>query len=280
MAMAMAMKKTPAPDFVRSSIGDLRSGSLERMIDRFRNPQGPSPVPHSPLPRILVTRSEPGASETAQRLRAAGFDAIVEPLFVIVPIDAAVPEFDALAFTSANGARQFARLSPRRDARVFCVGARTAQAAREAGFTEVISADGDVEALIDLIARKLPHGMRLLHVGNAESRGDLAERLSAAGHVARFVPVFHAAPVQSPGPRLAALLAGDAQINAVMVHSPRASTILAGFVDSAGGRALPTIVAISEAAAAPLAGRAARIEIAAAPDEASLISALARLVFV
>jgi hypothetical protein len=32
--------------------------------------------------------------------------------------------------------------------------------------------------------------------------------------------------------------------------------------------------------AVPLAGRAARIEIAAAPDEASLISALARLVFV
>jgi uroporphyrinogen-III synthase len=275
----MAMKKTPTPDLVRSSLGDLRSGSPERMIEPPRNLQGLSPVPHSPLPRILVTRSEPGASETAQRLRAAGFDVIVEPLFAIVPVDAAIPEFDALAFTSANGARQFARLSRRRDARVFCVGARTAQAARDAGFTEVVSADGDVEALIDLIARKLPHEMRLLHVGNAESRGDLAERLSAAGHVAWFVPVFHAAPVQSPGPNLAALLAGEAQINAVMVHSPRAATILAGFVDSAGGRALPPIVAISEAAAAPLADHAARIEIAATPDETALVSALARLVF-
>jgi uroporphyrinogen-III synthase len=275
----MAMKKTPTPDLVRSSIGDLRSRSLERIIEPPRNPQGLSPVPHSPLPRILVTRSEPGASETAQRLRAAGFDAIVEPLFVIAPIDAAIPEFDALAFTSANGARQFARLSLRRDARVFCVGARTAQAARDTGFTEVISADGDVEALVDLIARKLPHEMRLLHVGNAESRGDLAERLSAAGHVARFVPIFHAVPVQSPGPRLAALLAREAQIDAVMVHSPRAAAILAGFVDSAGGSALPPIVAISEAAAAPLADHAARIEIAATPDESALVSALARLVF-
>lgn len=249
------------------------------MIGLSRDPQGPSPVPHSPLPRILVTRSEPGASETAQRLRAAGFDAIVEPLFAIVPIDAAIPAFDALAFTSANGARQFARLSPRRDAPVFCVGARTAQGARDAGFTDVISADGDVEALIDLIARKLPHKMRLLHVGNAESRGDLAERLSAAGHVARFVAIFKAAPVKSPGPRLAASLAREAQINAVIVHSPRAATILAGFVDSAGGRALPPIVAISEAAAAPLADHAARIEIASTPDESALFSALARLVF-
>jgi uroporphyrinogen-III synthase len=75
-------------------------------------------------PRILVTRSEPGASETATRLEAAGYEAVVEPLFSIVPIDATLPDFDALAFTSANGVRRFAALSPRRDAAVFCVGAR------------------------------------------------------------------------------------------------------------------------------------------------------------
>jgi len=234
-------------------------------------------VLHTHSPRILVTRSEPGASETAARLRAAGFEPVVEPVFAIAPIDAVIPEFDALAFTSANGARQFARLSPRRDARVFCVGARTAQAARGTGFAEVVSADGDVHALADLIARKLPQAMRLLHVGNAESRGDMAERLSAAGHTARFVAVFRAVPVQSPGPHLAALLSGEARIDAAMVHSPRAAAILASFADSAGRREPLSIVAISQAAAAPLAGRASRVEIAATPDEASLISALARL---
>lgn len=234
---------------------------------------------HKPSPRILVTRSEPGASETAARLRAAGFDAIIEPLFAIAPIAADIPDFDALAFTSANGARQFARLSPRRDARVFCVGARTAQAARDVGFTEVVSADSDVHALADLIARKLPRDLRLLHVGNAESRGDLAERLSAGGHAARFVAIFQAVPVQSPGPHLAALLAGEERIDAVMAHSPRAAIILAGFADGVAKRSPLPIVAISEAAAAPLAGRATRIEIAATPDEAALISALARLVF-
>jgi uroporphyrinogen-III synthase len=236
-------------------------------------------VPHILTPRILVTRSEPGASETAARLRAAGFEAIVEPVFAIAPIAADIPEFDALAFTSANGARQFARLSPRRDARVFCVGARTARAARDTGFAEVISADGDVHALADLISRKLPHAMRLLHAGNAESRGDLAEGLSAAGHAARFVAVFRAVPVQSPGPHLAALIAGEERIDALMVHSPRAAIILAGFANGVAWRPPLPIVAISEAAAAPLAGCAARIEIAATPDEASLISALARLVF-
>lgn len=233
----------------------------------------------SPTPRILVTRSEPGASETASRLRAAGFAAIVEPVFTIAPIAADLPAFDALAFTSANGARQFARLSPRRDVAVFCVGARTAEAAREAGFNDVVSADGDVNALADLVAKRLARGARLLHVGNAESRGDLAGRLTAAGHAAQFIAVFHAVPVPAPGPCLGSLLSGKAQVDAILIHSPRAAAIIAGFAAEADNASRLPIVAISDAAAAPLAKHVARVEIAATPDEPALISALARLVF-
>jgi uroporphyrinogen-III synthase len=229
--------------------------------------------------QVLVTRSEPGASETAGRLRAAGFEAMVEPLFAIVPIDVAIPDFDALAFTSANGARGFARLSPRRDAPVFCVGARTADAAREMGFADVASADGDVNALAALIARDLTPGLRLLHAGNEESRGDLAGQLGAAGHQAAFVAIFRAAPAQAPGPRLTAHLSGQATFDAVLVHSPRAGAILAEFAVASPSRAPLRVVAISSAAAAPLGGLADRIELAATPDEAAMISALAQLVF-
>src|SRR5690242_5683689 len=101
--------------------------------------------------RVLVTRAEPGASETGERLRALGYQPIVEPVFAVAPIPVALPAFDALAFTSANGVRVFAKLSPRRDAPVFCVGGRTADAALEAGFSNVRSADGDVAALAELI---------------------------------------------------------------------------------------------------------------------------------
>jgi uroporphyrinogen-III synthase len=229
--------------------------------------------------RVLVTRSEPGASETAGRLRTAGFDAMIEPLFAIVPITAALPHFDALAFTSANGARGLARLSPRRDVPVFCVGARTAEAAREMGFDDVASADGDVNALATLIAKRLTPGARLLHAGNEESRGDLAGQLVAAGYAASFVAIFRAAPIQAPGSRLGAHLSGQPAFDAVMIHSPRAASILAAFATAAPSRAPLPVVAISEAAAAPLAGLAGRIEIAATPDEPAMISALARLVF-
>ncbi len=229
-------------------------------------------------PRILVTRSEPGASETAARLEAAGYEAVVEPLFVIVPIDATLPDFDALAFTSANGVRKFAMLSPRRDAAVFCVGARTAQTAREAGFTDVTSADGDVEALGDLILARLPQGARLLHAGNEDTRGDLAGRLVSAGVAADFVALFRAETVTAPGPALARHLAGEQVFAAALVHSPRAGEILAGMIRSAASPAPLAIAAISAAAATPLAGLAHSAAIAASPDEASLFSALASLV--
>lgn len=226
--------------------------------------------------RVLVTRSEPGASETAERLVAAGYAPILEPVFTIEAIPAEIPLFDALAFTSANGVRQFASLSPRRGDRVFCVGARTAEAAREAGFLNVVSADGDAEALAAVILDQLPKQSRLLHAGNEESRGDLAGRLTSAGHAAVFLPIFRARARATPGPVLAAHLSGTPAFDAVLIHSPRGAAILAGF--ATGSHALIDIVAISDAAARPVAALARRIEIAAAPNEQALLSALARLV--
>jgi uroporphyrinogen-III synthase len=234
-------------------------------------------VSQSP-PRILVTRSEPGASDTAARLSTLGYLPIVEPLFAIMPIDVTLPNFDALAFTSANGVRRFAVQSPRRDAPVFCVGARTAEAAREAGFANVTSADGDVTALGDLILSQLAAGARLLHAGNAESRGDLSGRLSAQGVAAEFVALFRADPVQAPGPELARHLSGDTAFEAALIHSPRAGKILAGMVQAAAQTSPISIAAISEAAAAPLIGLARPVAIAAAPTEDALLSSLAGLV--
>ncbi len=51
----------------------------------------------------------------------------------------------AILATSANGVRALARRSRARDLPVFAVGPQTAEAAREAGFANVKSADGDAE---------------------------------------------------------------------------------------------------------------------------------------
>jgi uroporphyrinogen-III synthase len=231
------------------------------------------------MKRVLITRSEPGASETAERLSAMGLLPIVEPVFAIEPLpDVTLPVFDALAFTSANGVRVLATLSPRRDALVFCVGARTADAAREAGFGDVRSADGDVSALAVLIQSELPAGKFLLHSGNEETRGDLVGQLTDRGISAGFLATFRAIPASAAGRMLAAHLRGQPQFDAVTIHSPRAAKILFGFLhpDSASAANL-NVAAISAAAAEPLRDVARRVEIAAAPNEAALLKALSVL---
>ena len=65
----------------------------------------------------------------------------------------------------------------------------------------------------------------------------------------------------------------------IMIHSPRAASILAGFAAGMTRQAPLAVAAISTAAAEPLTGFADRIEIAAAPDSPALFSALVRLLF-
>ncbi|MDZ4759540.1 MAG: uroporphyrinogen-III synthase [Alphaproteobacteria bacterium] len=228
--------------------------------------------------RILVTRSHPQCLATARRLTDLDFHPIVEPLFDLEPIDADIPDFSALAFTSANGVRAFERLSRRRDVTAFCVGARTAETAQGARFADVVSADSHVPGLAALIRAKLETGARLLHVGNQESRGDLAGGLREAGLDARFVAIYRAVPAERPGPNLARHLLGEPRFEAVLVHSPRASAVLAGFLAAADSAAPIDAAAISEASAAPLRPFARRLAVAISPDEPALLSAMRLLV--
>ena len=103
--------------------------------------------------KVWVTRTEPGASRTARRLKALGHEPLVEPVLEVHPLPAAIDlgGVGALAFTSGNGLHAFAKLNPDRGLPVFTVGEATAKAAREAGFGSVMSAGGDVQALAMLI---------------------------------------------------------------------------------------------------------------------------------
>jgi uroporphyrinogen-III synthase len=229
-------------------------------------------------PRILVTRSQPGADETARRLEALGYQPVVEPLFGLEHLPAVLPQqLDALAFTSANGVRAFARIDPRRDLPAFVVGGRTAGAAREAGFTEIVSAEGDVTALVALIRARLAAGSRLLHAANEDAVGDLAGGLRAAGIDTGFVPLYRAAPVSEPGPALRRHLEGHQEFDAVLIHSPRAAAILAGFVAASPMPAQLYVAAISAQAVRPLKDLPHGEAVAERPDEPSLLEALAHL---
>lgn len=177
--------------------------------------------------RIWITRTQPGADATAERVRALGHEAIIAPLLAVRRI--ADAEIDlkgvgALAFTSANGVRAFAELCGERDLRVFAVGAATAQAARAVGFHTVLSADGDVEALAEGIAsrRSQMRGV-VLHPGAAEPAGDLAGALEKHGIPARRAILYETGPVSLTEAEAQSLVKADA----ALLHSPRAAKALA-----------------------------------------------------
>lgn len=177
--------------------------------------------------RIWITRSQPGADATAERVRAMGHEAIVAPLLSVRPVEDAQIDLkgvSALAFTSANGVRAFAELCGERDLRVFAVGAATAQAARNAGFKTVLSADGDVEALAEgIAARRNQLRGAVLHPGAAEPAGDLAGALEKHGVTARRAILYETGPVKLSPAQAEALVRADA----ALLHSPRAAKVLA-----------------------------------------------------
>ena len=217
--------------------------------------------------RIWITRAEPGASRTAEKLRALGHEPVVAPLLEVhaLPGPVDLDGVGALAFTSANGVRAFAERSAERALPVFTVGDATAAAAQKAGFTDVASASGDLDALADLIAA---HAGRLLGTvlapGPREPAGDLPRALAAQGVTARALALYETLPLFPPK--------GVAAADAVLIHSPKAAERLAVVM---GGRPGPAAYCISAAAAAPLAGSPfARIAWAERPDEDSLLALL------
>jgi uroporphyrinogen-III synthase len=215
--------------------------------------------------RIWVTRAEPGASATAGRLRALGLEPLVSPVLEVRPLEAAIDtdKAAALAFTSANAVRAFAAREPGRALPVFAVGEATAQAALEAGFAAVESADGDVAALARLIAARKP-GL-VLNPTAAEPAQDLAALLAPAGVAVRTAALYESVPAE-PASALAEL---DA-ITTVLVHSPKAARRLAARLDPSALARLD-FACISEAAARPLLEAGAPARVAASSTEAALL---------
>ncbi len=175
-----------------------------------------------------------------------------------------------IVFTSQNGVAGFARLSQRRDMRAWCVGGRTAEAARAAGFATQ-TGPGDAAGLLDAILTARPTG-RVIWPRGHEAAVDIAKPLNSAG-IETFSPVIYAADPCAPTPEATALLAQPGPV-LLPLFSARSAAIVADWAQ--GCRAQITLIAISQgvADAASTMG-ATRIAVAVRPDEAAMLDALA-----
>jgi uroporphyrinogen-III synthase len=140
----------------------------------------------------------------------------------------------AVLATSANGVRALAARTKRRDVTLYAVGPQTAEAARDAGFTIVMSAEGDSVALVETVAREAdPAKGLLLHAAGAETAGRLRQGLQARGFRIETTVLYEAVPVAKlPAEAEGAL--HDGTVDGVFLFSPRSARVFATLVGDAG----------------------------------------------
>jgi uroporphyrinogen-III synthase len=232
--------------------------------------------------RLLVTRPEPDNARTAEALRARGHTVTLAPVLRVAPeanADLGVGPWAAVLITSANAARAIAD-HPRRETclRVpaFCVGRRSAEAARAAGFAEVVSADGDASDLARLVAARAP-AHPLLWLAGGDRAGDLAAALAPHGIAVHTVTLYRAV-AETTLPAVVRDALADGALDGVLHYSRRSADAFEAIAMAAGIdlKSLPTKhYCLSAEAAAPLRQLGiGSVMVAARPDEAALLALL------
>lgn len=221
------------------------------------------------MPAVLVTRPEPGATETATACAALGWDAILAPSLVLrATRPDRLPPAQALLLASRAAARSLSPIP----LPVLAVGDGTAAEARARGFTDVRAAEGDAAALADAAARTLDPaaGPLLLAVGRGYG-AELATALRVRGfRVIRRIAYAAAPATTLPAPARAALRAG--RVAAALFTSPRGARITIALLRRAGlaeaTRSIRAIAISARIAEAVASLPWAAIETTAQPDPA------------
>lgn len=219
---------------------------------------------------VLLTRPARSNLEFGEALRArlGTIEIVDSPLIEIVAVE---PEAwpgsrDALVFTSRHGVEALAARQPGGGRRAYCVGRRTAEAARDAGF-DAVAGEGDVARLPELIAPEAPPALWYVH--GVHRRGDLAAALAFVGLTCRSIAVYdqrETALTQQATQRLAA---GEEMV--APLFSPRTAALLAAATKNIGANL--RVVALSDAVAGEWPGPAV---VAARPEAEKLLDAVER----
>jgi uroporphyrinogen-III synthase len=216
----------------------------------------------------LVTRPEPGASATAQRLAAMGHAPVLAPCLTISPLKPRLPEHPA-AVVITSGQAIDALPKAWKALPVFCVGDATAGRLRAAGFHRVESAAGDAEDLFKLVTARAVPGLHVLAVGERQGVA-LERRLRAAGLQVARRKVYAARPLRAlPGEAAQALAAGA--LDAALFYSAETARSFVRLRPEGTGKMLAC--ALSERVAGSLHGLPWReIRVALAPSEMDLMA--------
>lgn len=233
-----------------------------------------------PVP-LLLTRPEVQGADLLRDL-----DARFGPQFRIIRTPLLAPRFyapvlpdgpfAALILTSQTGVEGYLRLGAQSDVlprKVFCVGARTASAARAAQLHPLVVTE-DAASLIQQIIAMKPAGT-LLHLRGRETRGNIRFLLDSSG-IDTAEAIIYAQDQQVLTAEAVVALHAAAPVIAPL-FSPRTATILAGEVARIGGISPLFVAAMSGEVALEAGAFATQIKIAVRPDAAAMLDVLAML---
>ncbi|MGJ4880279.1 uroporphyrinogen-III synthase [Bradyrhizobium sp. SZCCHNRI1029] len=236
---------------------------------------------------VLVTRPAPDNERTASALRARSFEVLLAPMLRFEPV--ALPpdvggDAAGLIVTSSNALRAAApqlRASALLRLPLFAVGDRTAAAAREAGFMQVISAAADATALRDLIADSgvIEAGATLLYLAGADISRDLASELAERGFDVITQTVYRMAQVTTLPREVCDAFAAN-RIEAVLHYSRRSAVAFVAAIRADGveisALAVPHGCLSANVAEVLREAGATQVTIAAHPDENDMLEGLTR----
>jgi uroporphyrinogen-III synthase len=239
---------------------------------------------------VLVTRPHPDDDATAAALRARGYDILSAPVLRLEPVafhEDMNARYGAVIVTSTNALRSIEpHLKGHRllELPLFAVGEQTAAAARRAGFTDVISAEGDAAGLRDLVlakvkAKQLKKAATLLYLAGADLARDLAGELGEHGLRVVTQTTYKMSELASLPPEVLDAFAAN-RIEAVLHYSQRSAR---AFLEAAraGGveisaLAIPQCCISAAVASVVRDAGATQVMVAASPDENALFEALDR----
>lgn len=237
---------------------------------------------------VLVTRPEPDNRATADALVVRGFDVVLSPMLVFqaLPLRDDEARYSGTIVTSANALRAIAGhslIARLKELPLFAVGEQTAQAARDAGFAQVLAAGGDAVSLRECVVAhktKAAPDAPWLYLAAADVSRDLAVELRARSIPVATRQVYRMAMAERFAQDVTDALA-QGKIDAVLHYSRRSAQAFIAAARQAGfeisALALPQCC-LSERTAEPLreAG-STRVAVADAPREEALLAALARI---
>ncbi|OYU38035.1 MAG: uroporphyrinogen-III synthase [Pseudorhodobacter sp. PARRP1] len=223
-------------------------------------------------PTILLTRPLAQSQRFADQVGGAVISPLMAPEFLSPSLPSGA--FAAVIFTSETGVEAAGRISAAGGVlptRAFCVGNRTAEAARALGFVAQ-SAMGAADDLLAQISAEPPLG-RLLHLRGQDSAGDLEKRLNIAG-IDTVALIVYRQIAQNLTMEAADLLQGSAPV-ILPIFSPRSARLMVGELRRVAAIAPICLVALSAAVAEAFDFPATLVEIAARPDSAAMIQGVA-----